>query len=77
MDGLQRHLEESHKQQEEAELSLGLQLRECEEELARQAAMPAMVKVANDKLNPLSVTRVSEVCFLEHDNILDSRWQII
>ncbi|XP_078139950.1 kinesin-like protein KIFC3 [Centroberyx gerrardi] len=40
----QRQLDESRRQQGEAEHELGLRLRECEEELARQAAAPSPVK---------------------------------
>ncbi|XP_071402957.1 kinesin-like protein KIFC3, partial [Centroberyx affinis] len=40
----QRQLDESRRQQGEAERALGLRLRECEEELARQAAAPSPVK---------------------------------
>ncbi|KAG7245638.1 hypothetical protein CRUP_001158, partial [Coryphaenoides rupestris] len=39
-----QQLDESRRQRGEAEESLGLRLRECEEELARQAATPVPVK---------------------------------
>lgn len=38
-------LEESRRRQEETEQKLALQLQECEDELARQAAAPPKVKV--------------------------------
>lgn len=40
----QRQLEESKRQQEEVEHRLGLRLRDCEEELARQSTLPPQVK---------------------------------
>ena len=68
---LQTALEEGHAQLDEsqrwrgdAEQRLGLRLQECEEELARQAAAPAPVKVrrrrgvgthgVNDRMNPVA-----------------------
>lgn len=45
LDDSTRQLEEAQRQQGEAEQTLNLRLKECEDELARQAAAPPRVKV--------------------------------
>jgi len=51
-----RQLDESRRQRGEAEESLGLRLRECEEELARRAATPVPVKVRPNPDRPLDTS---------------------
>lgn len=53
-ESLRRQLEEARWRQGETEQRLALRLRECEEELARQAAAPPRVKVRGRGLNLLA-----------------------
>lgn len=53
---MQRQLEESKCQQGEVEQQLSVRLRDCEEELARQAARSHQVKVRNRRNCPISNT---------------------
>uniref|UniRef100_A0A3Q2W7G3 Kinesin-like protein n=1 Tax=Haplochromis burtoni TaxID=8153 RepID=A0A3Q2W7G3_HAPBU len=68
LDDSRRQLEESRRRQGEAEQKLTLRLQECEEELARQAAMPPRVKYVTQTVEVESADSQKAVAELQVKN---------